>query len=140
MKKTGLAILMTILCAMAWVGTAAAESYNFSWKNNMNMFTYSHNSDALCNVTTELRTGKGAVASKTIPSLRAEEQMSITLSAPVCNLVKISATCTFKDYAYQKKTETKEMTTTCQGGEGYLSPSPMSQTWTTFSINLYNRQ
>lgn len=136
MRKLSFAVVVAV-CMVAGVGSASAASYTFSWKNNMNMFTYSNNKDAVCKVITELRTGAGAVATNTTPILHAEEKSTFTLSAPVCNLLKVTATCTFKDYEGKTKTETKTMTNICKGGEGYLSPSPLSKQWTTFQISLY---
>ena len=138
MKKMSLAAMTVTACMVTGIGLASAASYNFSWKNNMNMFTYSNNPDAVCsNIKTEILVGNSAVASNIIPSLRANEQSSFTLNAPACTSTRFTATCTFKDYNGKKVTATKNKTDICWGGEGYLSPSPMNKSWTTFQIDYY---
>jgi len=140
MKKMGLVVMMATVCLFAGINMAMAASYNFSWKNNMNMFTYSNNADAVCtNIKTELQLAGSTVASYTIPRLAADEQAGFQLSSPVCSSIKFTATCTFKDSAGQRKTETKHYTrtTNCWGGDGYLSPSPMNKSWTTFQMDYY---
>lgn len=140
MGKMGFAVMVAAVCLFTGINIAMAESYNFSWKNNMNMFTYSDNADAVCaNIKTELQVGGKTMASYTIPRLAANEQAGFQLSSLACTSIKFTATCSFRDCTGQKKTETKQYTrtTNCWGGEGYLSPSPMNKTWTTFELNYY---
>ncbi len=134
------AVMMASVWMFAWISTATAGSYNFSWKNNLNMFTYSNNANAVCtDIKTELQMAGKTVASHTIPRLAANEKADFQLSSPVCTSIKFTATCSFRDSAGKNKTETKSYTrtTNCWGGEGYLSPSPMNRDWTTFELNYY---
>lgn len=140
MKKLRFIAVFAVLSVFALASSAAAGSYSFSFKNNMNMFTLSpiDNAASVCSVQIDARTGAGVVASKTISSLKAGEQLNATLTSSKCNLIRIKATCSFKDYLGTPKTETKQNDRNCAGGEGYLSPSPLDfQSFTTFSITIY---
>jgi hypothetical protein len=140
MKKLHLIAVFAVLSVFALAGSAAAGNYSYSFKNNMNMFTLSpiDNSDSVCSVQIDARTGAGVEASKTISAIKAGQQISATLTSAKCNLIRIKATCKFKDYLGTPKTESKQNDRNCTGGEGYLSPSPFDyQSFTTFSINIY---
>jgi len=140
MNKLRLILILAVLSVFALASSAAAENYSFSFKNNMNMFTLSpiDNSASVCSVQIDARTGAGVKASKTISSLKAGQQISTTLTSSKCNIIRITATCSFKDYLGTPKTETKQNDRNCVGGEGYLSPSPMDyKAFTTFAITIY---
>lgn len=140
MKKFRLIVILAVIGVFAVAGTATAGSYNFSFKNNMNTFINSpiDNSGSVCRVTLDARTGAGIEASKTIYPLNAGQQTSATLTSSKCNIIRVTATCRFKDYSGIPKEETKHSDRNCVGGEGYLSPSPFSaSSFTTFEISIY---
>lgn len=138
MRKMSIAIIMAVVCMLGGINAASAASYTISWKNNMNMFTYSNNADAVCsNIKTAVYFGAAVMDQKTISSLAAEAQSSVTVSSPMCSHILLSATCMFRDHDGKTKTETKNKQVMCWGGETYMSPAPMNQDWTTFEINYY---
>jgi hypothetical protein len=58
MKKMGFVVMVVVVCLLTGISIAMAQTYSFSWKNNLNMFTYSENADAVCtNIKTELQLG-----------------------------------------------------------------------------------
>jgi len=138
MKTTRLAVLLAMFTMLAGVGSAEAGSYSFNVKNNLNMYTANKNPGALCNVTVDARTGSGVVATKIIQGLTAQETRSITLTSTLCNLISITAACSFKDYAGTQKQESKNIMFNCKGGDVYISPTPFGvDSFTSFEISLY---
>ncbi len=139
MKHSLVALAVAVFCGLTVnLSSAEAVSYTFTIVNNLNAYIPSKelNANAVCRVTAKFTTGSGVVATDTIQSLKAAESGTIKLSAAVCNLQKVSATCTFKDYAGKVKTETKESSfENCGGGTYYISLEPfLNPQWTSFSI------
>lgn len=143
MKKNRLKLIVQIMipvvvCVMAQGSLAWANDYKFFIKNNLNMFTYSENANAVCSdISVALKVGDTALAKQTVPQLRASESTTFTLSAAACTNVLVKATCNFKDHNRKQVVKTKQIVVQCKGGELYLSPTPNNREWTSFDISYF---
>lgn len=135
MKKNGLAAWMVGICMLTFTGAASAADYTFYWFNNIHYYSGGPNLDAVCNnVSAKVMVVGRVVGEKTLGSpLKAEERKDLTVSAPACTHIILSATCTYWEL-HKSVTKTVQKTVMCWGGDAIVLPDPILMVPTNIGI------
>ncbi len=138
MKKNSLAALIVGICILTFTGAASAENYTFHWFNNINYFTDSNNRDAVCNnVSAKVMVAGKIVGQNTLGSpLKSAERKDLTVSAPACTNIILSATCTYRELL-SSVTKTTQKSVMCWGGDAIVLPDPVQVVPTNIGITYY---